>query len=170
MTDGTTRRARCTASRAYRVAIFVIYWMTNSMTAQADTSAELPSSVLTLQSKYDFATTVSRLKAALTAHGVTLFAEIDQSAAAADAGMALRPTRLFLFGNPKAGTPVMEANPHAALELPLKTVVWEDDRHVVRVDYQDVTSTLGRDYKVDPQLYAPLTRTPALVRAVAGQV
>jgi uncharacterized protein (DUF302 family) len=139
------------------------------MTAQAEHSAELPSSVVTLQSKYDFQTTVSRLKAALTAHGVTLFAEIDQSAAAVGAGMALRPTRLFLFGNPKAGTPVMEANPHAALELPLKAVVWEDGQHVVHVDYQDVTATLGRDYKVDPQLYAALKQTPGLLRAVAEQ-
>jgi uncharacterized protein (DUF302 family) len=169
MTDDTTQQARCTASRACRVAILAIYWMTTTMTAQADTSAELPSSVLSLQSKYDFQTTVSRLKAALIAHNVTLFAEIDQSAAAVDAGLALRPTRLFLFGNPKAGTPVMEANPHAALELPLKTVIWEDGQHVVHMDYQDVTATLGRDYKVDPQLYAPLKQTPALLRAVAGQ-
>ena len=139
------------------------------MTALADASSERPSSLVTLQSKYDFQTTVSRLKAALTAHGVTLFADIDQSAAAAEAGMTLRPTRVFLFGNPKAGTPVMEANPHAALELPLRAVVWEDGQRVVHMDYQDVTTALGRDYKIDPQCYAPLQQTPALLRAVAGQ-
>jgi uncharacterized protein (DUF302 family) len=139
------------------------------MTAQAETFAERPSSVLTLQSKYDFQTTVSRLKAALSSHGITLFADIDQSSAATTGGLSLRPTRLFLFGNPKAGTPVMAANPHAALELPLKAVVWEDAEHGVHVDYQDVTTTLGSDYKVDPQVLAPLTQTPALLRMVAGQ-
>jgi hypothetical protein len=61
------------------------------MTARTDTSAEFPSMVVTMQSSHDFEATVSRLKAALAAHGVTLFAEIDQSAAAADAGMPLRP-------------------------------------------------------------------------------
>ena len=143
--------------------------MTHAMTAQAETFAQRPSSVLTLQSKYDFQTTVSRLKAALSSHGITLFADIDQSSAATTAGLSLRPTRLFLFGNPKAGTPVMAANPHAALELPLKAVVWEDSEHGVHVDYQDVTTTLGSDYKVDPQVLAPLTQTPALLRMVAGQ-
>ncbi|AME27401.1 MULTISPECIES: DUF302 domain-containing protein [Burkholderiaceae] len=139
------------------------------MTAHAGTAGEHPSSVLTLQSKYDFQTTVSRLKAALASRGVTLFADIDQSAAATGAGMSLRPTRVFLFGNPKAGTPVMAANPHAALELPLKAVVWEDAEHGVHVDYQDVTIALGRDYTIDPQVYAALKQTPALLRTVVGQ-
>jgi uncharacterized protein (DUF302 family) len=138
--------------------------MAHTMTARTDTSAEFPSTVVTLQSNHDFEATVSRLKAALAAHGVTLFAEIDQSAAAADAGMPLRPTRLFLFGNPKAGTPVMEANPHAALELPLRAVVWQDSEKTVWVDYQDVTTTLERDYKVDEKLIAPLRKMPALLR------
>ena len=133
------------------------------MTARTDAAAAFPSSVVTLQSKYAFETTISRLKAALAAHGVTLFADIDQSAAAARAGMSLRPTRLLLFGNPKAGTPVMEANPHAALELPLRAVVWEDPGSRVWVDYQDVTSTLEQNYKVDANLIAPLTQVPTLL-------
>jgi uncharacterized protein (DUF302 family) len=92
------------------------------MPEQTDTAAPCPSSVVTLQSKYDFEATVTRIKTALAERGVTLFADIDQSDAAAKSGISLRPTRLLLFGNPKAGTPVMEANPHAALELPLKAV------------------------------------------------
>ena len=133
------------------------------MTARTDAAAAFPSSVVTLQSKYDFESTVFRLKAALAAHGVTLFADIDQSAAAAEAGTNLRPTRLLLFGNPKAGTPVMEANPHAALELPLRAVVWEDTESGVWVDYQDVTTALELDYKVDANLIAPLKQMPALL-------
>jgi uncharacterized protein (DUF302 family) len=142
---------------------FATYRMTHAMTARTDAAAALPSSVITFQSKYDFEATVARLKAALAAHGVTLFADIDQSAAAAKAGTSLRPTRLLLFGNPKAGTPVMEANPHAALELPLKAVVWEDAGSGVWVDYQDVTTTLELDYKVDANQIAPLKQMPALL-------
>jgi uncharacterized protein (DUF302 family) len=135
------------------------------MPEQTGTAAAFPSSVVTLQSKYDFEATVTRLKAALAVRGVTLFADIDQSAAAAKAGTSLRPTRLLLFGNPKAGTPVMEANPHAALELPLKAVVWEDPASGVWVDYQDVTKTLELDYKVAPNLIAPLKQIPMLLSA-----
>ncbi|QYD73844.1 DUF302 domain-containing protein [Paraburkholderia edwinii] len=138
------------------------------MTARADTPDTMPASLVTLSSQYDFATTVTRLRDTLAARGLTLFADIDQSEAAAGVGMPLRPTRLFLFGNPKSGTPVMAAYPHAALELPLKAVVWEDaDRHV-HIDYQDVTKTLVA-YHVDAPLLAPLQQVPALLRTVAGQ-
>jgi uncharacterized protein (DUF302 family) len=139
--------------------------MTRTMTVRADTSAAFPPSVVTLQSKYGVEATVSRLKAALAAHGVTLFADIDQSTAAAKVGMSLRPTRLLLFGNPRAGTPVMEANSHAALELPLRAVVWEDPESGVWIDYQDVTTTLELDYKVDANLIAPLKQMPMLLSA-----
>jgi len=147
---------------------FLTYSMEPVMTARADTPDTMPASLVTLSSKYDFATTVTRLRDTLAARGLTLFADIDQSEAAAGVGMPLRPTRLFLFGNPKSGTPVMAAYPHAALELPLKAVVWEDaDRHV-HIDYQDVTKTLVA-YHVDAPLLAPLQQVPALLRTVAGQ-
>jgi uncharacterized protein (DUF302 family) len=79
-----------------------------------------------------------------------------------------RPTRLFLFGNPKGGNPIMESNPHAALELPLRAVVWEDAQHRVHVDYQDVTQVLESRYGIPANLCAPLKQVPALLRAVAG--
>ncbi len=137
-------------------------------TAQAETPDALPSSLITVQSRYDFATTVARLKETLAARGMTLFADVDQSDAASRVGMSLRPTRLFLFGNPKAGTPIMAASPHAALELPLRAVVWEDGQQRVYIDYQDVTQALAQ-YHVDPQALVPLQQAPALLRAVAGQ-
>ncbi|MCP1625930.1 DUF302 domain-containing protein [Pseudomonas nitroreducens] len=62
-----------------------------------------PARTQTLTSQFDFSTTVARLQDALQSHGVTLFADIDQSAAASGAGTSLRPTRLFLFGNPLGG-------------------------------------------------------------------
>ena len=76
------------------------------MTAQAQDTPR-PARTQSLPSRHDFATTVARLKDALASRGLTLFADIDQSAAADQAGTSLRPTRLFLFGNPKGGTPAM---------------------------------------------------------------
>jgi uncharacterized protein (DUF302 family) len=126
--------------------------------------AQHPSSNLALVSAYDFDTTIAKLKTALATAGATVFADVDQREAAAHVGLELRRTRLILFGNPKAGTPVMVANPHAALELPLRLVVWEDDEGRTHVDYGDVAHTLGPLYGIDAALLAPLQRVPALLQ------
>jgi uncharacterized protein (DUF302 family) len=73
------------------------------------------------------AETVSRLTGILAAKGLKVFAAIDQSAEASGAGLQLRETTLVLFGNPAAGTPVMVAAPSAALDLPLKVLIWADN-------------------------------------------
>ena len=78
------------------------------------------------QSRFPFSQTIDRLVRAITQAG-TLFATIDQAAAATGAGLTLRPTTLLVFGNPKAGTALMEAFPLCALDLPLKLLVWEAD-------------------------------------------
>lgn len=122
-----------------------------------------PSSLLALKSAYDFDTTIARVKTVLATAGAQVFADVDQRAAAEAVGLTLRRTRLILFGNPKAGTPVMEANPHAAVELPLRLVVWEDDEGHVRVDYRDVSQTLGPLYGITPEVLGPLQRVPALI-------
>jgi uncharacterized protein (DUF302 family) len=70
--------------------------------------------------------TVAKLTGLLSAKGVTLFAVIDQAAEARQAGLSLRETTMVLFGSPAAGTPVMAASPLAALDLPLKVLVWAD--------------------------------------------
>ena len=75
--------------------------------------------------------TVAKLKDILEAKGVKLFALVDHSGEAEKAGTPMRPTKLLIFGNPKAGTPLMLASPSSALDLPLKLLVWEDaDRRV----------------------------------------
>lgn len=137
------------------------------MTAHAQ--AAQPSYSASIESRYDFSTTVSRLKAALSARQIRLFADIDQSAAAQDAGLTLRPTRLLIFGNPKGGTPIMAAHPRAALELPLRAVIWEDDAHAVHIDYQNIASLLADQYGVAADLIAPVSQLPALMKAAAGQ-
>lgn len=79
--------------------------------------------------------TVDRLKNILQARGVTLFALVDHSGEAEKVGMTMPPTKLLIFGNPKAGTPLMLAVPSIAIDLPLKILVWEDQGGKVWVSY-----------------------------------
>lgn len=79
--------------------------------------------------------TVDRLKNILQSKGVTLFALVDHSGEAEKAGMKMPPTKLLIFGNPKAGTPVMLAVPSIAIDLPLKILVWEDAHKKTWVSY-----------------------------------
>ena len=79
--------------------------------------------------------TVEKLKNILQSKGVTLFALVDHSGEAEKAGMKMRPTKLLIFGSPKAGTPLMLAAPSAAIDLPLKILVWEDGQGKVWISY-----------------------------------
>ena len=79
--------------------------------------------------------TVDRLKNILQSKGVTLFALVDHSGEAEKVGMKMPPTKLLIFGNPKAGTPLMLAAPSIAIDLPLKILVWEDAQGKVWVSY-----------------------------------
>ena len=88
--------------------------------------------------------TVEKLKGILQAKGVTLFALIDHSGEAEKAGLTMRPTKLLIFGNPKAGTPLMLASPHSAIDLPLKILVWEDAEGQVWVSYNSPAYLLER--------------------------
>jgi uncharacterized protein (DUF302 family) len=78
---------------------------------------------------------VEKLKALLREKSITLFALIDHSGEAAKAGLRMRPAKLLIFGNPKAGTPLMLAAPTTALDLPLKILVWEDEGGQVWLTY-----------------------------------
>jgi len=79
--------------------------------------------------------TVEKLKGILQAKGVTLFALVDHSGEAEKVGMKMRPTKLLIFGSPKAGTPLMLAAPSIAIDLPLKILVWEDAQGKVWISY-----------------------------------
>jgi Uncharacterized conserved protein len=78
---------------------------------------------------------VEKLKGILHAEGVTLFALIDHSGEAEKVGMKMPPTKLLIFGNPKAGSPVMLSAPSSAIDLPLKILIWEDAQGKVWVSY-----------------------------------
>jgi uncharacterized protein (DUF302 family) len=82
--------------------------------------------IIDIASNHTVDEVVEKLKGILSAKGVTLFALVDHSGEAAKAGMTMRPTKLLIFGSPKAGTPLMLAAPSLAIDLPLKVLVWED--------------------------------------------
>ena len=96
-------------------------------------SASPESGVMNLASPYSVDDTTQRLVHVLEHAGMTVFARIDQKAAAQAAGVTMRPMVLVLFGNPKAGTPLMQAYPTLAIDLPLKALVWEDANRQVWV-------------------------------------
>jgi uncharacterized protein (DUF302 family) len=82
--------------------------------------------VVSAPSKHSVDQTVANLQTLLQAKGIRLFALVDHSGEAEKVGMKMRPTKLLIFGTPKAGTPVMLASPTSAIDLPMKILVWED--------------------------------------------
>ena len=95
--------------------------------------------IIDTSSNHSVEETVQKLKGILQAKGVTLFALVDHSGEAEKAGMKMRPTKLLIFGNPKAGTPVMLAAPSSAIDLPLKILIWEDAQGKVWATYNSPT-------------------------------
>jgi uncharacterized protein (DUF302 family) len=111
--------------------------------------------------------TVSRLTGILSAKGMKVFAVIDQSDQARAAGLRLRETTLVLFGNPAAGTPVMEAAPLAALDLPLKILIWDDGSRT-NVTYFSPAAIAAR-YDLSAELAANLAGIDPLTDALVAQ-
>jgi uncharacterized protein (DUF302 family) len=91
--------------------------------------------IIDTPSNHSVGETVEKLEGILQAKGVTLFALVDHSGEAEKAGLTMRPTKLLIFGRPKAGAPVMLAAPHSAIDLPLKILIWEDAQGKVWVTY-----------------------------------
>jgi uncharacterized protein (DUF302 family) len=82
--------------------------------------------LITADSAHDFATTLGKLMAGVQARSLTIFAVVDHADGAEIAGLELAPTTLVIFGNAKGGTPLMQKNPRAGIDLPLKALVWQD--------------------------------------------
>jgi uncharacterized protein (DUF302 family) len=101
--------------------------------------------IVTKQSPRSVVDTVSRLVEMLNSRGIRVFAVIDQSAEARDAGLQLRETVLVIFGDPAVGTPVMVNSPLAALDLPLKVLIWADDG-ATKVSYTSPSALAARHH------------------------
>ena len=100
-------------------------------------SLNAPSGLIHLASQHSVEETMQRLETLLHERGVTIFARIDHSGEAAKVGLAMRPTRLLIFGSPKGGTPLMQAAPSLAIDLPLKALFWQDADGKVWLSYND---------------------------------
>lgn len=125
-----------------------------------------PDQLVTKASPFPVADTVARLSALVADKGITLFGVIDHSGEAHARGLELRDTKVVMFGNPEAGTPVMQAAPQAALELPLKVLVW-DDGGQTKLTYTDPAALAAR-YDVPADLVGPLGAIHVLTDAVVA--
>jgi uncharacterized protein (DUF302 family) len=101
----------------------------------ADNTLRKKNGIVDVPSNHSVDETVERVKSILQSKGITLFVVIDHSGEAAKVGMKMPPTKLLIFGNPKAGTPLMLAAPSVAIDLPLKILVWEDGQGKVWLSY-----------------------------------
>ena len=122
--------------------------------------------IVNVSSRHSVDQTVQKFEEILQAKGVKLFALIDHSGEAEKAGMHMRPTKLLIFGNPKAGTPLMIAAPSIAIDLPLKALVWEDSNAQVWISYNSPAYLQAR-HKLPPQLAQNIAVVEALAAAAA---
>ena len=118
---------------------------------EASVATTIENGIVTRPSSHSVDETVDNLKALLAAKQITLFALIDHSGEAEKVGMKMSPTGLLIFGNPKAGTPLMLAAPSIAIDLPLKILVWEDSAGKVWVSYNS-PADLQQRHGLPPEL------------------
>ena len=128
---------------------------------------EIPG-LVRLTSRHSVAATMDRLEARLRQRGILVFARIDFSGDAARAGLHMQPEQMLIFGNPKAGTPLMLQVPAVGLDLPLKVLAWEDSETRVWVAYND-PQYIVRRYGLEAALAANLAAAmPMIIEAAAS--
>jgi uncharacterized protein (DUF302 family) len=132
------------------------------MAAQVEApSAEGVSSKL---SPFPVPETVRRLEETVRAKGLTIFARIDHAGGAREAGLEMRDEQLIVFGNPRAGTPLMVARPLVGLELPLRVLVWRDAEGRVWVSYNE-SAFIARRFALPDGMEKNIAGVPALIDA-----
>jgi uncharacterized protein (DUF302 family) len=130
-------------------------------------SSAIDSGIRRMTSQHSVTATLERLEALLKERGVMIFARIDFSGDAARAGLTMRPEQMLIFGNPKAGTPLMQSVPAAGIDLPLKALVWEDAEGRTQIAYNDPQYVVRR-HGLDPALAANLAVVVPLLERAAG--
>jgi uncharacterized protein (DUF302 family) len=130
----------------------------------AATPGSAMAQVVTKLSPWSVADTVARLSAIVAAKGLKLFAVIDHSGEAEAVGLRLRDTKVVIFGSPEAGTPVMQASPLAALDLPLKVLIWLDG-HQTKLSFT-APSALAARYDLSQELSNRIAGIDAITDAV----
>ena len=146
------------------------------LSASAETRADgnrRPASadgIVKVRSAYAVPETIARLKQDIAGKGIRFFAEIDQSQLAADAGIALRPSTLLVFGNPPLGTQFMTSNPLAGLDWPVRLLVIEDDQGQVWAAYTDF-DYIARRHRIEnrgPQFHMASEVIASITSSVAA--
>jgi uncharacterized protein (DUF302 family) len=100
----------------------------------------------TIPSDFPVEETIDRVAAIVTSKGLSVFARIDHAANADQVGLSLRPTYLIIFGNPKAGTPLMQENQVSGIDLPVKALAWQDEAGKVWLTYNEASWLAGRHH------------------------
>lgn len=129
-------------------------------------TSEGAGTLVTKPSRYSVPQTMARIEKAVEAKGMKIFARIDHSGEAATVGLQMKPTLLLIFGNPNGGTPLMVAKPTAAIDLPMKALVWEDADGNVWVTYNSRTLLVDR-HGLSSELVARLAPIEALLEHAA---
>jgi uncharacterized protein (DUF302 family) len=125
----------------------------------------------TIASKHGPKETMDRLEAAVKAKGMTVFARVDHAAGAQAVGLPLRPTDLLIFGNAKAGTPLMQAGQAIGIDLPLKALVWQDASGATWLSYNDpgwLARRHGLGHAVDAAIGAMTAALDAVAKAATA--
>jgi uncharacterized protein (DUF302 family) len=131
-----------------------------------NSSAASEAGVVRIASSHPVAETVTRLEGLLKERGVLIFARIDFSGDAGRAGLSMRPEQLLIFGNPKAGTPLMQTEPLAGLDLPLKALCFEDVSGRAWIAYNDPQYIIRR-HALPAALAANLAAVAPLIERAA---
>ena len=129
--------------------------------AQPESMPSAPG-IVSIRSPFALSETLERLNSAILTRGLTVFALIDHSGEAERVGLVMRPTKLLIFGSPRAGTPLMVASPLLALDLPLKVLVWQDQADAVWVSAADPAYLADR-YAIPHDLVKNIAGIGALV-------
>lgn len=143
-------------------------WMLTMLTLSMNANAD--DAMKTLASTHDVQTTQTRLEAAVQEKGLMVFAKIDHAENAKSVGMTMQPALVTIFGGPKGGTPFMVASPLAAIDFPLKALVWGNAEGKVFVSYYPVSAMVSRhDIKGQDELAKKLDGLLAAIAKAATE-
>lgn len=123
--------------------------------------------IIDVRSHHPVKETLDRLASLAKTRGLMVFARIDFSGDAAGAGLSLRPTQMLLFGNPRSGTPLLEASPRVGLDLPLKALAWQDGDGVTWLSFNAPAYIQSR-HDLSSELVANIAGAAALIQEAAA--
>jgi uncharacterized protein (DUF302 family) len=123
--------------------------------------------VISKPSRYSVAETLDRLAVLLESKNIKVFARVDHSGEAHSAGLSMPPTEVLIFGNPRAGTPIMLAEPTIAIDLPLKALAWQDQDGKVWLSFNS-PAYLGERFQLGPDVLKGIAGVEALIDQIVG--